>query len=107
MAGSDADIRLVSDSKSVSWTYSDAAPLEAFLKDNDFAELDSVEIKRLNHALFNALCGPKGYVLEGQGGAIEVLSAHIEYDASIPANLPPNNWMEPTELPLCDSMPGD
>lgn len=98
---SDTEVQLSSDVKTVNWTYSNAAPLEVFLSANGFTELDGVEIQRLNHALFNALSGPKGYVLKGQGRAIEVTSATIEYNTSIAVEQPPNNWMEPTELPLC------
>ena len=94
---------LVTDSGTLSWSWNDYAPLLDILRAADYADLDEEEIKRLNHALFNALSSPKGFVMKGQGKGIVVLSAAINRTPDFDPKMQYNNWIEPTGLKPCGS----
>lgn len=68
-----------------------------------YGDLDMVELKGSVEVIENSLSGPKGVVLKGQIQSVMVIRADIEYGSQVIKGQPPNKWIEPTELPLCDS----
>jgi hypothetical protein len=52
----------------------------------------------MNHALFNSLSSPKGFVLQGQGGEIQVLKAKIEYNASFDSSKESSQWVAAQQI---------
>lgn len=81
----------------------EAALLRGILTQAGYRNPKVNELNDSVRAIGSSLAGPKGALMQGQGGSLPVIQADLTYGYNLPRDRPSAEWVNPTELPPCNS----